>query len=559
VFSELLKQATSVTPATLPTKLPELFKSAYEARLLESELDLIFKSLQKAGGVRASSLRKDWERYLGTRDSVVKQEAAAAPVPPDVEAAADALLVRQDLLAHAIDTIGKLGVVGERANRGLLYLAHTSRLMPEPISVLLKGRSAGGKSNLEKQTLKLMPPESYYELTALSSKALIYADIDLQHKHLVIYEEDGNEESEYLVRTLLSEGHITYLTTEKTAAGLKGRLIERPGPTGLVTTMTRANTREDNESRAWSLYVDDSKAQTLAVVGALAEAATGVDNSHFDARPWQVMQRKLEPLEVVIEYAPALAKLLQTDGLPSDSTRLRRDFKRLLTLVQAVALLYQRQRERDSQGRLLATLDDYRMAHELAAGPFAESARELSPQALKLARAIREVYEAQPPSNTQPVTPRQLEGHLRWTRPTVLKWLGQVEAAGLAEVETGRGNTPTRVTPLGAAPSEALALLPSPEELQKSCVGSSALCFNAKPKQATNAVTDATAVLKLRKTALNVVTREEGQPGDTFNAVNVVKGALNAETASPTHNNLCVNASTGFEREEIPEDSEVEL
>jgi hypothetical protein len=553
MFAELLKQAGSITPDTLPAKLPELFKAAYEARLLESELDLLFQSLQKAAKVRASSLRKDWERYLGTRDSQVKQQAAAEPVPPEVEAAADALLSRQDLLDRAIDTIGKLGVVGERANRGLLYLAHTSRLMADPISILLKGRSAGGKSNLEKQTLKLIPPESYHELTAMSTKALIYADIDLRHKHLVIYEEDGNEEAAHLVRTLLSEGRIKYLVTDKTAAGMKGRWIERPGPTGLVTTMTRASTREDNETRTWSLYVDDSKAQTLAVISAMAEAATGSSSSNLDTRPWHVMQRKLEPLEAVIPYAPTLAALLKTDTLPSDSTRLRRDFKRLETLIKAVTLLYQRQRDRDSQGRLVATFEDYRMAHELAAGPFAESARDLSPQALKLARAIREVYEKEPPGNAEPVTPRDLEGHLRWAKSTVHKWLTQVEKAGLAEVEVGRGNTPAKITPLGVAPSEALALLPTPEELQKSCVGLLRGSANTNQKQATNAVTGANAVSTLRPRASTVSTLGNNQGADSVDTTNTNRQSVDTETASATQNSLCVRASTGEDEEEKAE------
>lgn len=108
----------------------------------------------------------------------------------------------------------------------------------------------------------------------MSAKALVYADLDFRHRHLVLYEEDGlsSEEVLYLVRTLLSEGQIRYLTVEKTPQGrMAAREIVRPGPTGLITTLTKGLTKEDNETRTFSLYMDDSKGHTLRVVQALAE------------------------------------------------------------------------------------------------------------------------------------------------------------------------------------------------------------------------------------------------------------------------------------------------
>lgn len=462
-LDDLMKLSASAKPETITRTLQDLFPTVHAANLLDTERDVLFKALSKTAKVRESSLRSDYLKYLATRETTAKEVAAQAPVPPGVEAEAEAILKDSKLLERAIDTIGRLGVVGERANRGILYLAHTSRLLGTLISVFIKGRSAGGKSNLVKQVLKLIPPEAYYEFTAMSAKALAYADMDLKHKHLIIYEEAGNEESEYLVRTLLSEDQIRYLTTEKNAkGGMGGREIIREGPTGLITTLTRARVKEDNETRAWSLYVDDSTDQTLRVIGALASRAAG-GGSSLDVYPWQVAQRKLERLDVLIPYAPALAGLLNTEALPADSTRLRRDFGRLLTLVQVITLLYQYQRDKDAEGRLIATFDDYRLAYDLVAKPFAESASELSPQALKLARALRELYDNQ--SEAQPLTPKQLQAHLRWSKMTVHKWLPQVEAAGLAEVEAGKGNQPSRITPSGLAPEEHLALLPTPEAL----------------------------------------------------------------------------------------------
>src|SRR5262249_22285445 len=153
------------------------------------------------------------------------------------------------LLHKAIVTIGQGGVEGEEGNRGLLYLAFTSRLTETPISSLVKGRSSSGKNHLVNRVLATIPPDAVHLLTAMSAKALAYADdMDFRHKIIVIFEDAGlGEEAEYLMRTLLTEGRINYLTVDKTAQGMKARQISQPGPTGLVTTMTKALTREDNE------------------------------------------------------------------------------------------------------------------------------------------------------------------------------------------------------------------------------------------------------------------------------------------------------------------------
>src|SRR5215510_6231635 len=142
------------------------------------------------------------------------------------------------------------------------------------ISEMVKGRSSSGKNYLVKTVLAFIPDEAVHLLTAMSAKALAYADdMDFRHKFIVIFEDAGlGEEAEYLMRTLLTEGRLEYLTVDKTAQGMKSRQISQPGPTGLVTTMTKAMTREDNETRAWSLYMDDSKAHTLRVVQRQARA-----------------------------------------------------------------------------------------------------------------------------------------------------------------------------------------------------------------------------------------------------------------------------------------------
>ena len=474
-FQDLLKRVEGAKAETLPALLPELFRAIYEGALLDSELEALFLALKKRTGVSVGALRKDWARYRAAREEEARKEAAPA-LTPEAREAARGLSEDPALLHRAIRTLGELGVVGEEENRGLLYLALLSARTEAPISVLVKGRSSSGKSFLVSTALKLIPPRGYYELSSMSAKALVYADLDFRHRHLVLYEEDGlnNEEVLYLVRTLLSEGHIHYLTVEKSPQGrMVAREIHRPGPTGLITTLTKGLTKEDNETRTFSIYMDDSKAHTLRVVQALAEREALGARPEIDAAPWHALYEALPQMEVVVPYAPTLARLLEAQDLPEDLTRLRRDFGRFLTLVKVVALLHHARRE-ERGGKLVAALEDYALAYHLAARPLARSVHTVSPQALALAVAVREVYEdkleeaqGKNPEGNVAVYVKDLARHLRWAKRTVHKWIDQAEAAGLIDVQ--RDGNRLVLRPIEGAPLEeaAFRLLPEPEHLAR--------------------------------------------------------------------------------------------
>jgi hypothetical protein len=60
------------------------------------------------------------------------------------------------------------------------------------------------------------------------------------------------------------------------------------------------------------------------------------------------------------------------DEVPPVAVRLRRDFRAFLSFIEAHAILHQVTRERDSAGRIIATLDDYAVVRELVADLISE-------------------------------------------------------------------------------------------------------------------------------------------------------------------------------------------
>jgi hypothetical protein len=229
----------------------------------------------------------------------------------------------------------RAGVIGERRTVKLVYLITTARLLERLPSAVIKGQSASGKSWVVEHTLRFFPESAYYALTAASEHALIYDTEPLEHRVLVIYEASGleSEKFSYIVRSLLSEGRLRCPTVLKRDGELLTVMIERQGPTSLITTTTAHRLHAENETRLLSISSDDSEQQTADVMLGMAEE----DPDEVDFDRWHALQRWLELGEhtVTIPYAKALAKLI-----PPAAVRLRRDFGSLLALIRSHALLH---------------------------------------------------------------------------------------------------------------------------------------------------------------------------------------------------------------------------
>lgn len=268
----------------------------------------------------------------------------------------------------------RLGIVGEERLVRVVYLALTSRLLDKIVSLALKGPSSAGKSLLVGMALRFLPDDAYYADTGASERALVFGEEDLRHRFIVLYEAEGLTEGfqTYLVRSLLSEGRISYRITEKGSDGRHvARHVVRDGPTGLIVTTTGIMLHPENETRLISLTVDDSPAQTHEILLELGEQATddGATAVDLDLEPWHALQRWLEggANSVVVPFARELA-----ERVPPAAVRLRRDFAAVLSLVKAHALLHQASRDVDAKGRIVATPDDYAIVRDLISDVVAE-------------------------------------------------------------------------------------------------------------------------------------------------------------------------------------------
>lgn len=365
------------------------------------------------------------------------------------------------------------GVAGEKAKAKLIYLALTSRLLDGIVSIGPKGVSSAGKSFLTFRVLEFIPPDAYVVLTAMSDKALAYSDEPIAHKFLVLNEAAalGGDWVAYFVRSLLSEGRLVYETVEKTPDGLRVRRIEREGPTGLIVTTTAVTLNPENETRFITVQMDDSAEQTARILRAEGAAVSGRESQSADQIEqmftlWRAFQEWLAATDnrVVVPYAPAISELV-----PPAAVRLRRDFKSVLSLVKAHAVLHKATRKRDDQGRIVAKWADYTAVRALAHEWIAEGAeRTVSKKIRETVAAVERICSddgASQRSATITATVAEIAHELNLDRSAAYRRIRQAIDRGflqnLEKIEKGR---PLKIA-VGDPMPEDESLLPSVKEI----------------------------------------------------------------------------------------------
>ena len=397
-----------------------------------------------------------FEAALEDAESWIEIEGAAAEAASsEAREACQELAKQPDILERFAAELAQSGVAGESRIAKLLYLAVTSRLLERPVSIALKGPSSGGKSHVVERVLAFVPESAYYALTAMSERTLAYSEEPIKHRFLVIYEAAGmsGEFATYLMRSLLSEGRVRYETVEKTSEGIKPRLIEREGPTGLIVTTTAVKLHPENETRLLSLTVTDTQEQTRAVMAALAEEA---DEATPNLATWHAIQVWLDGAEhrVSIPYAKILADLI-----PPVAVRLRRDFGALLNLIRAHALLHQATRERDAFGRIVATIEDYAAVRELIADLVSEGIEVTVPETVR--EAVEAVKRLRENSKGEPVSVVELAREVKLDRSAVSRRVRNAKDRGYLRDLEENLRKPSRLV-LGDDLPDDLQILPTP-------------------------------------------------------------------------------------------------
>lgn len=356
-------------------------------------------------GIREEILKADLGRVL-MRLEALQEEAVraaltpAAPAHPEMSEAereaVTALLQSPDLIERILADFAACGLVGEETNKLVGYLAAVSRKLDKPLGVVIQSSSAAGKSSLMDAVLAFVPDEEKVKYSAMTGQSLFYmGETNLKHKALAIVEEEGASRASYALKLLQSEGELTIASTGKDPQS--GNLITQQyrveGPVALLVTTTARDIDEELMNRCLVLAVDEGREQTRAIHQLQRDRRTleGLIARHEkDAlvKLHQNAQRLLRPLDVLNPYAQYLT-------FPDQTTRLRRDHEKYLTLIDTIAYLFQHQRPIKTHQRggqvieyIEATLADIELANRIAHDVLGRSLDELPPQTRRLLKLI---------------------------------------------------------------------------------------------------------------------------------------------------------------------------
>jgi DNA primase catalytic core len=408
-------------------------------------------------GLTADLLKRDLGKLLlaveQAQMELVKPQGAtsqAVTLTPEEREAALHWLREPNLIGRLREAFHLAGIIGEENNTLVAYLAGVSRKLERPLAIIIQSASAAGKTTLMDAVLSFFPEEERVKYSAMTGQSLYYlGETSLKHKILAVVEEAGAEKASYALKLLQSEGELTIASTGKDPQ--TGKMVTQEyhveGPVMIFLTTTAIDLDEELQNRCLTLAVDESAEQTQRIhrlqrerrtlAGLIAKA-----ERQDILKKLRNAQRLLQTVDVLNPYAPSLT-------FATARTRNRRDHEKYLTLIDAIALLHQHQREArtlpNGQRFIEVTLDDIALANQLAPEILGRSLDELPPQTRRLLVYIRELIKKKAASGGAKVgagtacfSRKELREHCGWSLTQVRVHLERLVELECLAIRHGR-------------------------------------------------------------------------------------------------------------------------
>ena len=394
-----------------------------KAGLSALAVEALIRPLAKKLGVRETYARKFWQEIERQRGAEEAARAAARKLEKErtetrkrLEQSCREIANDRNLLGRLTKIARKVGVIGEDASFRGAYLAATSRFnRRKAICLLRRGAPAGGKNFITDKALRFVPEQEVVRVSSGSPLSLVYyggeEENALAHKIVYVAEaailaaRTGVESVlTIMLRSLISEGRIDHQVVVTSPNAVPETVhVVRNGPVAVLITSARNNIEEELLTRLMTSDADESQEQTEKVIEAALTDEDAEESDRVEIDRWLDFQRWLAvdaPYDVSIPYRPAILQAIRAQRKaatergekPKFKLRIRRDIHSFLTAIKTSAILHKAQRENDEKGRIIATLDDYRHAHEAFDSGLASLYKTaLSTTTIAVVRAIEEM------------------------------------------------------------------------------------------------------------------------------------------------------------------------
>ncbi|WP_061260701.1 CHC2 zinc finger domain-containing protein [Leptospira interrogans] len=382
---------------------------------------------------KEETIKKELGKLINVLEDILNEKEKERNVKTEVELTpeerAEAVLYLEDkqLLSHILMDFERCGLVGERINSLVGYLASITRRTENPLAVIIQSSSSAGKSTLMDAILDFVPEEEKEKYSAMTGQSLFYmSSKSLKNKVLAVSEEEGAERAKYALKILQSEKKISIASAMKDPT--TGRTVTEEysveGPVVIFLTTTNLEIDEELENRCLILTVNEGREQTRTILEIQRELETleGIVKKRDKDKILKLhknVQRILRPLVVVNQYAKELK-------FPDTKLRMRRDQKKYLTLIKSIALLHQYQREKkigkDENGESFEYIEvereDLELGSILASKILGRTLEELTPQTKEVLFSLHDMVEKG--SEEQKIS----KSEVRFTRREIRERLG---------------------------------------------------------------------------------------------------------------------------------------
>lgn len=358
---------------------------------------------------------------------------------PQKQAQAIDFLSEPNLIRRIDSLIEASGVVGEKSNRMMLFVIASTYKMPNTLHSLIQGTSGSGKSHLLNAIASLMPQEDVLNMTRITSKSLYYYQKDeLINKLVLIQDIDGlDDQALYAFREMQSAGCVSSSTIHKDK---NGQLVSKINTVqthfaSLIAT-THAEIYFDNMSRSLVVGVDESQNQTLDIISFQNKKTAGVFDEVRCIQAKEQLQncmRTLKAYEVVNHFADKL-------HLPVEAKMLRRLNSHYQAFVSQITLLHQFQREQDQQGRLIATVEDLRLACEILFDAIMWKIDELDSSLRQFFEDLKSYLSKKDKGLKTTFCSREIRLAFKLSKSQMYRYIDELKQLEYVQVESGSAN-----------------------------------------------------------------------------------------------------------------------
>jgi DNA-binding IscR family transcriptional regulator len=193
-------------------------------------------------------------------------------------------------------------------------------------------------------------------------------------------------------------------------------------------------------SRSIVLGIDESPEQTQRIIQQQNKKLAGLTDEVATRKAKELLQncmRILKPYEVVNRYADKIQ-------LPVEAKMLRRLNNHYQSFVSQITILHQYQRQKDEQGRLIATVEDLKLACEILFDAIMWKIDELDSSLRQVFEQMKDYVRKQ--GNAHPFTAREIRQQLNLSKSQCFRYIEELKKLEYIQASEGSANRGFRYT-----------------------------------------------------------------------------------------------------------------